>query len=58
MLLFMRVVGFLTVCSEEVDSVWLLLLSDVWGVSNNVGSGEIASCCTCECGEVVGGCHC
>ena len=23
----------------------------MWGVSNNVGSGEIDSCCTCECGE-------
>ena len=38
--------------------MWLLLLSDVWGVSNSVGSGEIASCCTCEGWWVVGGCHC
>ena len=45
--------GFLTVCSGEVVSVWLLLMSDVWGVSNSVG---IASCCTCEGGGLVGGC--
>ena len=56
-LLLMRVWGFLTVCSGEVVSVWLLLMSDVWGDSNSVGSGEIASCCTCEGGGVVGGCH-
>ena len=56
-LLLVRVGGFLTVCSGEVVSVWLLLLSDVWGVSNSVGSGEIVFCCTCECGEGGGGCH-
>ena len=53
----MRVGGFLTVCSREVVSVWLLLMSDVWGVFNSVGNGEIALCCTCEggggCGERV-----
>ena len=48
MLLLMRIGGFLTVCIGEVVSVWLLLMSDVWGVSNSVGSGEIASCCTSE----------
>ena len=58
MLLLMRVGGFLTVCSEEVISVWLFLMSDVWGVSNSVGSGEIASCFTCEGWWEVGGCHC
>ena len=57
LLLLMRVGGFLTICSGEVVSVWLLLMSDVWGVSNSVGSGEIALCCTCEGGGVVGGCH-
>ena len=52
-----RVWGFLTVCSGGFVSVWLLLMSEVWGVSNSVGSGEIASCCTCEGGGgVVGGC--
>ena len=30
--------------------MWLLLMNDVWGVSNSVGSGEIASCYTCEGG--------
>ena len=29
---------------------WLSLMSDVWGVSNSVGIGEIASCFTCEGG--------
>ena len=53
-LLLMRVGGFLTVCSGEVVSVWLLLMSDVWGASNSVCSGEIFSCCTCEGGG--GGC--
>ena len=57
LLLHMRVVGFLTVCSGEVVSVWLLVMSVVWGVSNSVGSGEIASCYTCECGGVVGVFH-
>ena len=56
-LLLMRVGGFLTVCSGEFVSVWLLLMSYVWGVSNSVGSGEIASCCTCEGGGVLGWCH-
>ena len=51
MLLLMMVRGFLTVCSGEVVSVCLLLMSDVWGVSNSVGSGEIASCCTSEVGR-------
>ena len=40
LLLLMRVGGFMTVCSGEVVSVWLFLMSDVWGVSNSVGSGE------------------
>ena len=56
-LLLMRVWGFLTVWSGEVVSVRLFLMSDVWGDSNSVGSGEIASCCTCEGGGLVGGCH-
>ena len=57
LLLLLRVVGFLTVCSGEVVSMLLLLMRDVWVVSNSVGSGEIASCFTCECGGLVGGCH-
>ena len=55
MLLLMRVGGFLTGCSGEVVSVWLLLMSDVWVVSNSVESGEIASCCTSEGGGGGGG---
>ena len=42
-LLLMRVGGFLTVCSREVVSVWLFLMSDVWGVSNSVGIARVAS---------------
>ena len=34
---------------------WLSLMSDVWGVSNSVGIGEIASCFTCEGGGGGGG---
>ena len=56
-LVLMRVKGFLTVFSGEVVSVWLLLVSDVWCDSNSICSGEIASCCTCEGGGVVGGCQ-
>ena len=56
-LLLMRVGGFLTVCSGEVVSVWLLLLSDVWGVSNSVGSGVMPCVALASVGRVVGGCH-
>ena len=57
MLLLMRVGGFLTVCSREVVSVWLLLLRNVWGVSNSVGSGEMTRVALVSVGRLIGGCH-